>query len=99
MLLDSIASDTVVQLTIEQLIAVVMSLVTLVGGVITYVRKEERQKARFEQLEKSASELADQVTTLTSEVNKLVGVVEQLFQEAKAERRKPGTRNVNAKHQ
>lgn len=89
MLAQSVTSGTVVALSMGELMSVIITLIGLVGGVIAFVRKDERDKARIDLGEKSTSELVkiqtedrrqigdlrEQVLTLTL---RLGGLTEQV---------------------
>jgi hypothetical protein len=67
-----VTSETVVALSMGELLTVATVLVSVIGGIIAFVRKDEKDNFRLNQNEKAIADLTQQVGKLTEQIQLLM---------------------------
>lgn len=100
MLAQQLSSGTVIALSMGELLSVLVMLVSVIGGITAFVRKDEKDKARLEQIEKSHSEiekshgglvkshsdLVVQVAKLTEQIQQMLQLIPSTTQQPRSKR-------------
>jgi uncharacterized protein YoxC len=102
MLTQQLSSGTVIALSMGELLSVLVMLVSVIGGIIAFVRKDEKDKSRLEQIEKSHSEiekshsgLVKSHSDLVVQVAKLTEQIQQMLQLIPSTTQQPRSRRIH----
>lgn len=74
-------SGTVIALSMGELLSMLVVLVSVIGGIVAFVRKDEKDKGRLMQIEKSHSEIEKSHSELVKSHSNLVVQVAKLTEQ------------------